>query len=86
VVWFKFRVRTITGQYMVGSKLSLSEFVFSHLIYCCMSSLLVDLFTCLLDPTTCDYVGHHMSGNGISKSPKLLYLHSVHILIHRYIH
>jgi len=33
---------------------NLSEIVFSHLVYCCMSSLLVDLFTCLLDPTTSD--------------------------------
>jgi len=31
-----------------------SKFVFSHLVYCCMSSLLVDLLKRLLDPTTSD--------------------------------
>ena len=35
---------------------SMSEFVFSHLVYCCISSLLVVLFTCLMDLTTPDSV------------------------------
>ena len=34
----------------------MSEFVFAHLVYCCISSLLVVLFKCLINLTTPDFV------------------------------
>jgi hypothetical protein len=67
----------------INSKLDvalLSEFLFSHLVYCCLPSQLVDLFIPLLDLITSDlhlaiiWIGYHCAlvpfpymGDGITK-------------------